>query len=96
MKGGSTECRAGGVRTQEFKFERLGVFAYSEEDGTPAASMDEQAHPIPRNILEGLVLQLSGRDVSKQKLAKWRVAKQLPAELLDRLAAAYEVRTGTQ
>jgi hypothetical protein len=42
------------------------------------------------------VLQLSGRDVSKQKLAKWRVAKQLPAELLDRLAAAYEVRTGTQ
>lgn len=27
---------------KEFKFERMGAFAYSEEDGTPAAEYDEQ------------------------------------------------------
>jgi len=32
-----------------FRFERLGVFAYSEEDGTPAASMDEQ---VPLEVRE--------------------------------------------
>jgi hypothetical protein len=58
VKGGSTECRAGGVRTQEFKFERLGVFAYSEEDGTPAASMDEQVLLPPSPFLS-LSLSLS-------------------------------------
>jgi hypothetical protein len=50
----------------------------------------QQSHPIPRNVLEGLVLQTLGRDVSKQKLARWRVASKLPTELMSRLAAAYE------
>lgn len=37
---------------KEFKFERLGAFAYSQEDGTPAADYPEQVcflwHCIPR------------------------------------------------
>jgi len=28
-----------------FRFERMGAFAYSEEDGTPAASLAEQVSP---------------------------------------------------
>ena len=27
---------------KDFKFERMGAFAYSEEDGTPAADFPEQ------------------------------------------------------
>lgn len=27
---------------RDFKFERMGAFAYSEEDGTPAAAFSEQ------------------------------------------------------
>ena len=27
---------------KKFKFERMGAFAYSEEDGTPAAEMPDQ------------------------------------------------------
>lgn len=32
---------------KEFKFERMGAFAYSEEDGTPAADLPEQ---LPQRI----------------------------------------------
>lgn len=31
-----------------FKFERMGAFAYSEEDGTPAARLPGQVHPDTR------------------------------------------------
>ena len=47
---------------RSFKFERLGDFMYSEEDGTPAATMDEQvraptSRPLPaRRRAEGGVL----------------------------------------
>jgi ribosomal protein S12 methylthiotransferase len=34
---------------KDFKFERMGVFAYSEEDGTPAAEMPEQ---VPQKVRE--------------------------------------------
>lgn len=40
---------------EEFKFDRLGVFSYSEEEGTPAArmpeSIDEDVRETRRNIL---------------------------------------------
>jgi ribosomal protein S12 methylthiotransferase len=32
----------------DFKFERMGAFAYSAEDGTPAASLPDQVHPDTR------------------------------------------------
>jgi tRNA A37 methylthiotransferase MiaB len=32
---------------REFKFERMGAFAYSEEDGTPAADLPEQ---LPQRV----------------------------------------------
>lgn len=33
---------------REFRFERMGAFAYSEEDGTPAADLPEQVPPRKR------------------------------------------------
>ncbi len=35
---------------KQFKFERMGCFAYSEEDGTPAAEMPEQVPPKLRQV----------------------------------------------
>ena len=36
--------------TREFKFERLGAFAYSEEDGTPAATYPDQVEQAVRDL----------------------------------------------
>ena len=30
---------------KDFRFERMGAFAYSEEEGTPAAALQEQVDP---------------------------------------------------
>ena len=38
---------------RDFKFERMGAFAYSEEDGTPAASYPDQVRPCMADALEG-------------------------------------------
>ena len=35
---------------REFKFERLGAFAYSEEDGTPAATYPDQVEQAVRDL----------------------------------------------
>ena len=35
---------------REFKFERLGAFAYSEEDGTPAAEYPDQVEQAVREL----------------------------------------------
>ena len=35
---------------REFKFERLGAFAYSEEDGTPAAEYPDQVEQAVRDL----------------------------------------------
>ena len=89
MKGGSTECRAGGVRTQEFKFERLGVFAYSEEDGTPAASMDEQlvATAAAADAVASLttVLRIMRNVLARPRDARFRRLRWSNAALRDRV-----------
>lgn len=33
---------------KEAKFDRLGAFSYSKEDGTPAARIKEQIHPMTK------------------------------------------------
>lgn len=49
---------------RDFKFERMGAFAYSEEDGTPAGSFPDQVPPtraalIIRPLLIGLTAHSS-------------------------------------
>lgn len=46
---------------QEFKFERMGAFAYSEEDGTPAATYPEQLSQEEREARRDELISLQQR-----------------------------------
>lgn len=48
-------------------FDKLGVFAYSKEDGTPAAKLDEQIHPMTKKSRRNKIMELQQK-VSKIKL----------------------------
>ncbi|RRR65770.1 MAG: 30S ribosomal protein S12 methylthiotransferase RimO [Candidatus Viridilinea halotolerans] len=75
-----------GETTAEFKsllafleaiqFDRVGAFRYSQEPGTPAASLPHQVRPqvIERRWHELMQLQ---RDISRQRNARW-LQRQLP------------------
>ena len=43
---------------REFKFERLGAFAYSEEDGTPAAQYPDQVDQAVRDLRRDQLIQM--------------------------------------
>ena len=49
------------------KFEKLGVFTYSKEDGTPAARIKEQVHYKTKNYRYRMIMDLA-RQISKIKL----------------------------
>ncbi|MCR5185877.1 MAG: 30S ribosomal protein S12 methylthiotransferase RimO [Clostridia bacterium] len=49
------------------KFEKLGVFTYSKEDGTPAAKIKEQVHYKTKNYRYKMIMDLA-RQISKIKL----------------------------
>lgn len=61
---------------QKMKFDRLGVYAYSREEGTPAAAFDHQVHPSTKK-----------RRLKELMLAQQAVAfareKELPGQKLD-------------
>jgi len=42
---------------KEMELERLGVFAYSKEEGTPAALMKEQVHPRTKNARRDRIME---------------------------------------
>lgn len=46
---------------RKFKFERMGAFAYSEEDGTPAAEFPEQLDPEERQARRDELISLQQR-----------------------------------
>lgn len=46
---------------RDFKFDRMGCFAYSEEDGTPAAELQEQVPPEQRDARRDELIQLQQR-----------------------------------
>ena len=52
---------------QEAKFDKLGCFAYSKEDGTPAARLKEQIHPMTKKSRLNKVMSLQQK-ISKQNL----------------------------
>ena len=51
------------------KFEKLGVFKYSKEDGTPAAKLKEQIHHNTKKKRYNQIMGIA-KQVSKQKLEK--------------------------
>ena len=49
------------------KFDRLGVFMYSKEDGTPASRLKEQIHPMTKKKRHRIIMELQNK-ISKQNL----------------------------
>ena len=54
---------------KEAKFDKLGCFAYSKEDGTPAARLKEQVHPMTKKSRYHKVMSLQQK-ISKENLQK--------------------------
>ena len=54
---------------KEAKFDKLGCFAYSKEDGTPAARIKEQVHPMTKKSRYNKIMSLQ-KEISKQNLEK--------------------------
>ncbi len=52
---------------KETKFDKLGVFEYSKEDGTPAAKLNEQIHPQTKKSRHRKIMELQ-QQLSKEKL----------------------------
>ena len=54
---------------QEARFDKLGCFAYSKEDGTPAARIKEQIHPMTKKSRYNKIMALQ-QEISKENLKK--------------------------
>ena len=50
---------------KEAKFDRLGAFSYSKEDGTPAARIKDQVHPMTKKSRYNKIMKLQ-QEVSKE------------------------------
>ena len=59
----------------EAKFDKLGCFSYSKEDGTPAARIKEQIHPMTKKSRYNKIMKLQ-QEISKQNLEK-RIGKEV-------------------
>ena len=54
---------------KEAKFERLGAFSYSKEEGTPAETMPNQVHPQTKKARYNKIMKLQ-QEISKENLKK--------------------------
>ena len=54
---------------KEAEFEKLGVFSYSKEDGTPAEKMKEQIHPMTKKRRWKKIMELQ-QEISREKLTQ--------------------------
>ena len=67
---------------KEAKFDKLGCFAYSKEDGTPAARIKEQVHPMTKKSRYNKVMALQ-QEISKENLEK-QIGKEVEILVEDR------------
>lgn len=67
---------------QEAKFDKLGCFAYSKEDGTPAARIKEQVYPMTKKSRYNKIMSLQ-KEISKQNLEK-RIGQQVEVLIEDK------------
>ena len=68
---------------KEAKFDKLGCFAYSKEDGTPAANIKEQVHPRTKKSRYNKVMLLQA-DISKENLQE-KLGKEINVLIESRL-----------
>lgn len=67
---------------KEAKFDKLGCFAYSKEDGTPAARIKEQVHPMTKKSRYNKIMSLQ-QEISKENLQK-QIGKKVEILVEDR------------
>lgn len=60
---------------KETKFDKLGAFTYSKEEGTPAATFKEQIHPMTKKSRYNKIMKL------QQQISKQNEEKQIGKEL---------------
>ena len=60
---------------KEAKFDKLGCFSYSKEDGTPAARIKEQIHPMTKKSRYNKIMSL------QQKISKENLQSQIDKEV---------------
>ena len=73
---------------KEVKFDKLGCFAYSKEDGTPAARIKEQIHPMTKKSRYNKIMSLQ-QEISKENLQK-QIGKEVEILIEDK---TYDGRT---
>lgn len=54
---------------KQAKFDKLGCFSYSKEEGTPAARLKEQIHPMTKKSRYNKIMRLQ-KEISKENLEK--------------------------
>ena len=67
---------------EEAKFDKLGCFSYSKEDGTPAARIKEQIHPMTKKSRYNKIMKLQ-QEISKENLEK-RVGQEVEVLIEDK------------
>ena len=67
---------------KEAEFDRLGAFAYSKEDGTPAARIKTQVHPMTKKSRYNKIMKLQ-QDIAK-KVSQKQIGKVLEVLLEER------------
>lgn len=58
---------------EEAKFDRLGAFSYSKEDGTPAARIKEQVHPMTKKSRYNKIMKLQNsvsKEISEKQIGR--------------------------
>ena len=60
---------------EKTKFDKLGCFSYSKEDGTPAARLKEQIHPMTKKSRYNKIMKLQ-QNISRENLKK-HIGKEL-------------------
>ena len=77
--------------TREFKFERLGAFAYSEEDGTPAATYPDQVEQAVRDLRRDQLI--SQQQQISEDFAQSRVGSEVDV-IIDGFNPEFDAWTG--
>ena len=60
---------------EKAKFDKLGAFSYSKEEGTPAAKMPDQVHPMTKKARYNKIMEIQQK-VSEENLKKY-IGKEL-------------------
>ena len=67
---------------KEAKFDKLGCFSYSKEEGTPAERIKEQIHPMTKKSRHNKIMSLQ-QEISKENLKK-QIGKEVEILIEDR------------